>query len=918
MTDFHNQQTIWIHFFDQVDGTEGGDQLTLDSSADSSDPTGATVLDGDGGDDIIQINGFVEVNWSSVTVDGGDGLADTVNINAAHLGEMTLVVGASYAIGAVTINNVERLFLTTGSGDDNLTGSENSEGFSAGDGLNVLHGMGGADTLSGGDDHDELFGGDGGDGLYGGGGDDTLFGGKGINYAIDGGAGIDTLDYSALGEFLVVPVVVNLTSGTAELTPDHRDESIVNVEIIGGTSFNDTLVGNLAANTFHGLGGDDLIVGSPGDPGDPADLGDTLYGDIGDDTIYGKYGDDTLEGGDDDDQLFGGGGTDDIKGGAGKDSITGGLGADDLDGGTGQDTLDYSTNASFEIKIDLVLGQQFSKNGEDWVFSGETMVNFETVKGGDANEEIIADNGDNVLGNGGNDTLRAAGNNTSLGGGDGEDQLFAGDEAETFLMFGGNGADTFYGGNGIAGIITCGGGGDTVEGGNASEEIYGGTSGLVGEEADGDDTLSGGGGDDDIVGAEGSDTLKGGDGFDIILAGDPNEGVVDDIRDNQFPKIKAYNQSNSDTAANTVDGGDGDDWLLGAKGADTIEGGKGNDWIYGGDGDDTLDGGQGKDKISAGKGDDTIIVAPLTQGDQFDGDFGGLLGFEGFDTLDLSAIGVDLIYNAVSAELKTSGNTATATGFEKVLGGSANDDLVGDDSDETFLGNSGNDTLEGGDGKDTLDGGAGTDAASYEGASAGVTVDLSVTAFQNTGGAGDDKLKSIENLTGSSFVDVLTGDGGANSLDGGSGGDTLKGGNGADLLSGGAGKDTIEGGGGADTFNYRKLSDSTGPVYDTLKGADFNADKWDIQGAVTGIDTAITVGQLRSGNFDADMAAAVTAAKLGVNHAVPFTPNSGNLAGKTFLIVEKNGAAGYQAGGDIVIQLQSPVGIGSLDTTDFI
>jgi hypothetical protein len=38
---------------------------------------------------------------------------------------------------------------------------------------------------------------------------------------------------------------------------------------------------------------------------------------------------------------------------------------------------------------------------------------------------------------------------------------------------------------------------------------------------------------------------------------------------------------------------------------------------------------------------------------------------------------------------------------------------------------------------------------------------------------------------------------------------------------------------------------------------------------------------------------------------VLFTPDGGNLAGHTFLVVDVNGAAGYQAGQDYVFQLDS-------------
>lgn len=74
-----------------------------------------------------------------------------------------------------------------------------------------------------------------------------------------------------------------------------------------------------------------------------------------------------------------------------------------------------------------------------------------------------------------------------------------------------------------------------------------------------------------------------------------------------------------------------------------------------------------------------------------------------------------------------------------------------------------------------------------------------------------DGWRSIENLTGSNYVDVLTnhngggrisGLGGNDTLNGGTGNDTLDGGTGNDRLTGNAGSDIIYGGGGTDTAVY--------------------------------------------------------------------------------------------------------------------
>ena len=71
----------------------------------------------------------------------------------------------------------------------------------------------------------------------------------------------------------------------------------------------------------------------------------------------------------------------------------------------------------------------------------------------------------------------------------------------------------------------------------------------------------------------------------------------------------------------------------------------------------------------------------------------------------------------------------------------------------------------------------------------GVTIRLTTTAAQDTGGTGSDSLASVENLLGSGLNDVLGGGGGANSLTGAGGNDTLIGRQGDDTLTGNAGHD---------------------------------------------------------------------------------------------------------------------------------
>ncbi len=128
-------------------------------------------------------------------------------------------------------------------------------------------------------------------------------------------------------------------------------------------------------------------------------------------------------------------------------------------------------------------------------------------------------------------------------------------------------------------------------------------------------------------------------------------------------------------------------------------------------------------------------------------------------------------------------------GADTLHGGSGDDALRGGAGNDDLDGGVDNDTLNGGAGNDEMDGGTGVDTADYSDAAAGVTVRLSLSSAQNTGGAGFDTLLRIENLTGSGSNDVLVGNGAANVLIGLGGNDRLNGGGGADQMSGGLGND---------------------------------------------------------------------------------------------------------------------------------
>ncbi|HUO99864.1 MAG TPA: bluetail domain-containing putative surface protein, partial [Rhizomicrobium sp.] len=110
---------------------------------------------------------------------------------------------------------------------------------------------------------------------------------------------------------------------------------------------------------------------------------------------------------------------------------------------------------------------------------------------------------------------------------------------------------------------------------------------------------------------------------------------------------------------------------------------------------------------------------------------------------------------------------------------------------------------------------------------------------------------------------------------------------------------------GRDTFVYTSASDSTGAAYDTISGFDLASDKIDLWFTVAAIDKAVNTGALSSGSsFDTSLAADL-GSNLTAYGALLFTPDSGSLAGKRFLVIDCNGVAGYQAGADLVIRLSN-------------
>ncbi|WP_456391282.1 hypothetical protein [Profundibacter sp.] len=158
-----------------------------------------------------------------------------------------------------------------------------------------------------------------------------------------------------------------------------------------------------------------------------------------------------------------------------------------------------------------------------------------------------------------------------------------------------------------------------------------------------------------------------------------------------------------------------------------------------------------------------------------------------------------------------------------IEGNDGNDILAGFAGADNIRGGGGVDEVWGGAGNDTIDGGAGRDVIFYLDASAGVTVNLSQSGVNVSGGLGNDRLTNIEDVIGTAGNDTLIGNGDDNLLVGLGGDDTIIGNGGHDtlmgtgsfnIMDGGSGNDVLEagsatgintGGSGADTFIFHSL-----------------------------------------------------------------------------------------------------------------
>ncbi|PWC88669.1 hypothetical protein TSH100_07045 [Azospirillum sp. TSH100] len=317
-----------------------------------------------------------------------------------------------------------------GAGNDNLTG-------------NAL-----SDTLLGGAGNDLLYGAGGDDQLQGGAGNDTLEGGAGADL-LSGGDGIDTVRYTTS---------VKIDLATGQHTGDAAGDVFDGIEIIRGSSYQDTLIGDAGNNWLLGGSGNDTLIGGAG--ADTLDGGDgivdtvTYAGETGpividfatgvnggaaagdvlisiDDVIGTAYGD-LMIGAAGTNNLWGGAGDDTLLGGAGADGLIGGAGNDILDGGTGSDAMrgDLGDDIYYvDMSSDFV--REFLNEGIDTVHSL-----ISSYRLTDNVENLIYDGAGSFdgIGNALDNRLTGGAADDTLTGGGGADTLIGGAGADLFVL----------------------------------------------------------------------------------------------------------------------------------------------------------------------------------------------------------------------------------------------------------------------------------------------------------------------------------------------------------------------------------------------------------------------------------------------------------------------------------------------------
>ena len=622
-------------------------------------------------------------------------------------------------------------------------------------------------------------------------------------------------------------------------------DTLANFENIVGSSFNDTLVGDLNANTISGGSGDDTIDGGLG--------ADILVGGQGTNTLsyglavslnangnnngagsaytagvnvnlanltaisLGLDGTDNIQQGNFinvtgtgfADILTGDSRNNVLVGGGGNDTLDGGLGADTLNGGAGNDiyvidnsqdviidsagidTVNITGTNSYSLNTPANTGAGSVENltyigNQSFTGEGNSIAN--VLTGGSSN--------DILYGLAGNDTLNGGSGNDTLYGGLGNDTYVV-DAGDTVIEVAGEGTDTI---NTAAASFNL-----ATNGVNVENLTYTGTGSFNGSGDINTNTIRGGALADRLdAGTAGADTLIGLGGNDTY--------VVDHLGVTITEAIGAGADTVETSLTSYTLGANLDNLTYTGIQAFSGVGNTLTNSITGGSSNDTLNGGGGADTLIGLGGNDTYIVNNINVNVN-EAASGGI------DTISTSLASFTLAAGTTSEieNLTYTGTVAfTGSGNElnnTITGGIGNDTINGGAGNDTLIGGLGNDTIDGGLDVDTMTGGAGDDTYTLDNLGDTVTEILNEgnDTVQTSGLASYSLGADVENLTnlsaisftgsGNALANTIIGGGAADTLNGLAGNDTINAGLGNDNINGGLGLDTLTGGGGNDTFN---------------------------------------------------------------------------------------------------------------------
>ncbi|KAA1420232.1 calcium-binding protein [Nocardioides humilatus] len=293
---------------DEISGFGGDDLICGFGGNDTiNDGLGSDTVYAAEGNDLVRSVAAVDINDQFDEYWGGPG-TDQMSYGARSSDTLVSLENGGTNDGAAT-GEFDSVFefenVTTGSGNDTITGDTSA---------NRLMGNGGADTISGADGNDYLAGADGADTLRGDGGNDTILAGNGDDIVnegstatgtdlIKGGTGFDRISYASRTASVAIRLNGVPTSGAAG-----ENDKLLNLEYAVGGSGADTLVGHTTADRLHGNAGDDTISGNGGN--------DIIVAGPGADTANGGNGNDSI------DTIDGVGGNDTANGGTGTDTAT--------------------------------------------------------------------------------------------------------------------------------------------------------------------------------------------------------------------------------------------------------------------------------------------------------------------------------------------------------------------------------------------------------------------------------------------------------------------------------------------------------------------------------------------------------------------------------------------------------------------